>query len=314
MAPGSDEVLVIGCGVIGLTTAVCLAEQGLRVRIRTAALPQETTSRAAGAMWGLSFAEPAARVRRWSELTLEELRRLAVEPETGVRIARGTLASRRTPEAPPADLFPGVAIERRDDVPPGFLAAFSVAVPVVDMPRYLDYLRTRFGKAGGELEVRPLRTLADVAGEAPVVINCTGVGARDLVPDATVRAVRGQHVVVANPGVEEFFLEEPGVRWTSFFPHGDKVVLGGCADEGEWSLEPDLAVAAEIVRRCTEIEPRLEGARVIEHRVGLRPFRPEVRLEEEPLGPLRCVHNYGHGGSGVGLSWGCAREILGLVG
>ncbi len=314
MAPGGDDVLVIGCGVIGLTTAVCLVEHGMRVRIRTAAPPQQTTSRAAGAMWGRSFTEPAERVRRWSELTLGDFRRLAGDPETGVRLARGTLASRRTAENPPADFFPGIAIERREDVPPGFLGAFSVAVPVVDMPRYLDYLLTRFGEAGGELEVRPLRALADAAGEAPVVINCTGVGARDLVPDAAVRPVRGQHVVVENPGLEEFFLEEPAVRWTSFFPHDDKVVLGGCADEDEWSLEPDLAVAAEIVRRCTEIEPRLQGARVIEHRVGLRPFRPEVRLEEEPLGPSRCVHNYGHGGSGVGLSWGCAREVLGLVG
>jgi D-amino-acid oxidase len=50
--------------------------------------------------------------------------------------------------------------------------------------------------------------------------------------------------------------------------------------------------------------------------VGLRPGRSTVRLEEaEPLSSgARVVHNYGHGGAGVTLSWGCAREVVTLVG
>jgi len=314
VADRGGDVLVVGAGVIGLTAAICLAEAGIRVRIRTEAAPQETTSRAAGAMWGSSFAGPAARVRRWAEVSLEEFRALAGEPESGVRIGGGTLASRRGPEAPPPELFPGVEIRRRDEIPQGFLAAFSIAVPVLDMPRYLDYLCARLDEAGGEIEVHPLRTLADVAGEAPVVVNCAGIGARDLVPDHALRPVRGQHVVVENPGLEEFFMEEPlGPQWAGYFPHGDQVVLGGNAEEDEWSLEPDLSIADEIVRRCAAIEPRLQGARIIEHRVGLRPTRPAVRLDEEKLGSSRCVHNYGHGGSGVAFSWGCAREIAALL-
>ena len=51
-------------------------------------------------------------------------------------------------------------------------------------------------------------------------------------------------------------------------------------------------------------------ARVITERVGLRPCRPEVRLEAETLPGGRVLwHNYGHGGAGVTLSWGCAREL-----
>ena len=219
------------------------------------------------------------------------------------------LAARSTEEGPPEFLFPGVDVVRRDDAPPGFVAAFAIDVPLVDMPRHLDYLLARFEAAGGELEVRPLHALSDVAGAAPVVVNCSGVGARALVPDPAVRSVRGQHVVVENPGLEEFFMEEPAPRWAGWFPHGDHVVLGGCADEDDWSLEPDPALAEEIVRRCAAIEPRLAGARVIEHRVGLRPARPDVRVEEEPLGASRCVHNYGHGGTGVALAWGCARDV-----
>jgi D-amino-acid oxidase len=307
------DALVIGAGVIGLTSAICLAEGAMDVRIVAAAPPQETTSRAASAMWGSSFAGPADDVRRWALASLDELRALADEPETGVRVARGMLASRSTDEGPPAFLFPGVEVVRRDDVPPGFAAAFAIDVPVVDMPRHLDYLLARFEAAGGKLEVQPLRALSEVEGAAPVIVNCSGVGARDLVPDPAVRSVRGQHVVVENPGLEEFFMEEPAPRWAGWFPHGDEVVLGGCADEDDYRLEPDPAMAEEIVRRCAAIEPRLGDARVIEHRVGLRPARSEVRVEEVALGASRCVHNYGHGGTGVALAWGCARDVHSIV-
>jgi D-amino-acid oxidase len=177
------DALVIGAGVIGLTSAICLAEGGMDVRIRTAAPPQETTSRAASAMWGSSFAGPADDVRRWARQSLDDLRALAAQPDTGVRIARGMLASRSTAEGPPEFAFPGVEVVRRAEAPPGFVAAFAIDVPVVDMPRHLDYLLARFQAAGGDLEVRPLRALSDVAGAAPVVVNCSGVGARELVPD-----------------------------------------------------------------------------------------------------------------------------------
>jgi D-amino-acid oxidase len=307
------DVLVIGAGVIGLTSAICLAETGMDVRIRAAEPPPATTSRTASAMWGSSFAGPADDVRRWAVQSLEDLRILAAEPATGVRIARGMLAARSTEEGPPPFLFPGVDVARRDDAPPGFVAAFAIAVPVVDMPRHLDYLLARFEAAGGDLEVAPLQSLAEAEGAAPVVVNCSGVGARALVPDPAVRSVRGQHVVVENPGLAEFFMDEPAPRWAGWFPHGDHVVLGGSADEDDWRLEPDLALAQEIVRRCAAIEPRLGEARVLEHRVGLRPARPHIRVEEVALGASRCVHNYGHGGTGVALAWGCARDVCSIV-
>lgn len=314
MSDGRNDVLVVGAGVIGLTTALCLAEAGLRVRIVTAAMPQDTTSRAASAMWGGSFLQPAGPVRRWAEVALHDFTGLAAQDGTGVHLARGTLMSRDAERGPPPYLFPGVELRALEQVRDRYLAGFTTVVPLVDMPRYLDYLLERFQAAGGELELRTLRTLVEVADEAPVVVNCAGIGARELVPDSDLRPVRGQQVVVENPGLREFFMDEPlGERWVSFFPHGDEVVLGSIAQEDQWSLEPDAGIAEAIVRQCVEIEPRLRDARVIEHRVGLRPARAAVRMEQEPLGPSRCVHNYGHGGSGVALSWGCAREIAGTL-
>jgi D-amino-acid oxidase len=307
------DVVVIGSGVIGLSTAVCLVESGFSVRVRTAALPHRTTSRVAGAMWGSTFAGPADKVEGWALASLHAFRELAARPDTGVAIATGTLASRGG-QAPPPQLFPGVEV-RRCDPPEGFRAAFRVTLPVVDMPRYLDHLVGRLHAAGVEIELQPVRSLAEAASEAAVVVNCAGVWARELVPDPSLRPVRGQHLVVENPGIEEFFTTEPfGPAWTSWMPHGDRVVLGSVAQEDDWDLEPRSGDADRILEGCAALDPRFRNARVLEHQVGLRPARDVVRVEAEQLGAARVVHNYGHGGTGVGLSWGCAREVVGLIG
>jgi D-amino-acid oxidase len=123
--------------------------------------------------------------------------------------------------------------------------------------------------------------------------------------------VRGQVVVVENPGLREFFAEEPGsaTELRYVLPHRDTVVLGGTAEPDRTDLAPRPEVARRILARCTEVVPALAGARVVAHRVGLRPVRDQVRLEEEARDGGRVIHNYGHGGGGVTLSWGCAREV-----
>ena len=127
--------------------------------------------------------------------------------------------------------------------------------------------------------------------------------------------IRGQIVLVSNPGLERFVLDEENPEGVTYvIPRSEDCILGGTAEEGEWDTEPDPETAAGIWRRCTALEPRLAGAEILEHKVGLRPGRPEIRLEREEAahGPPR-VHNYGHGGSRITLSWGCAEEALRLV-
>jgi D-amino-acid oxidase len=181
---------------------------------------------------------------------------------------------------------------------------------VITMPRYLDYLRARYEAAGGSVTLASVGSLASL--DAPVVVNCTGIGAHDLVPDPSVTPVRGQGVVVRNPGIDEFFIDHTldGAHYVYVFPHVDVVLLGGTAEEGAWDLPPRPSVAARILRDCAAVFPSLRGAEIVAHRVGLRPYRPEVRLEAEALDGGRTLwHNYGHGGAGVSLSWGCAREV-----
>jgi D-amino-acid oxidase len=103
-------------------------------------------------------------------------------------------------------------------------------------------------------------------------------------------------------------------EWVSYFPHRDRVVCGGIRLPDRWDRTPDPEVTDRIVARCRRVQPRLRDAEIIEVVTGLRPDRPAVRVEAEPLGSGLCVHNYGHGGNGVSLSWGCAREAAELAG
>jgi D-amino-acid oxidase len=166
------------------------------------------------------------------------------------------------------------------------------------------------------LETGTVTSLDEVRTQAPIAVNCTGYGACQLVPDPEVTPTRGQLVVVDNPGLDTFFAEETGDSpdMTYILPQGDRLILGSSAERGRSDLEPDPATAAAILRRCAELAPAIQGVRVRAHRVGVRPVRSRVRVEHQGLDGCQVVHNYGHGGAGVTLSWGCAAEVLSIIG
>ncbi|WP_395575923.1 FAD-dependent oxidoreductase [Streptomyces sp. BK79] len=309
-----DEVVVVGGGVVGLTTAVVLAERGRRVRLWTREPVGRTTSAVAGALWWPYRIEPVARARAWALSSLDVYEELAARPaESGVRMVEGVLGETGLDEvaAWAASRLPGLRATTAAEYGGAGLWA---RLPLIDMPAHLAWLRARLLAAGGAVETRAVAGLAEV--DAPVVVNCTGLGARELVPDASVRPVRGQLVVVENPGIRTWTVSTDPVsgEMAYFFPQPGRLVLGGTAEEDAWSAEPDPAVAEAIVRRCAALRPEIAGARVLGHLVGLRPARDAVRLERASLPDGRLlVHNYGHGGAGVTVAWGCAREAASLA-
>lgn len=309
----------MGAGVSGLTSALCLAEGGWSVRVWAAALPPQTTSVVAGAVWAPPRpAERATKTLDWTQHSLRVFRELAADPATGVRMAPAMAVGELTGAgamASAATLIPDLRRADPAEIPAGFRVGYRATMPMIDMPQYLSYLTTRLAAAGCEIEIRPLRSLEEAADAAPTVINCAGLGARELAGDDTVRPLFGQHVILANPGLRQLFLEvNNGPEWTCYFPHPKRVVCGGISIPDRWDTTADPDVTERILQRCRRIEPRLGEADVIETITGLRPDRPSVRVEAEPLGRARCIHNYGHSSNGVTLSWGCARDVARLAG
>jgi D-amino-acid oxidase len=305
------DVTVVGAGVIGLASALRLAEAGHRVRVVAAATGADTTSTVAAALWYPYQANPRDQVTRWAADTYRDLSGLVAEPAAGVRMRWGRELFRE-PRGEPWWAAAVPVLERAVDLPDGYVDGRRLPVPVVDMPRHLAWLTARLAAHGVVVERRSLTALP---AEGDAVVNCTGLGARTLVPDPSVRPLRGQVVVVEQFGVTEWLLDEnDDVNLTYVVPREDTVVLGGTAVESA-ERTPDPATAAAIVARCAALVPGAAAARVVAHRVGLRPVRPTVRLElEHRPGAPPVVHCYGHGGAGVTLSYGCARDVVGLVG
>jgi D-amino-acid oxidase len=310
------DALIIGCGVTGLSTAVRVQEAGLGVHVWSVALPNRTTSSVAAAIWYPYKAYPEDRVLSWGKRTYEVFEELAQDPKTGVRMREGVELQREVvPDPWWKDAVPGVRRCTEGELPHDYRDGHAFVVPVIEMPIYLDYLLQRFIEKGGHFEQRAVSSLEEAFGEGHVIVNCTGLGACELVGDLSMTPIRGQNLRVVNPGLERFVLDEGNPEGITYIvPRSEDCVLGGTAEVGNWGTTPDPETAVGILRRCAALETRLAEAEILEHRVGLRPGRPEVRLELDRLANgAPCVHNYGHGGSGVTLSWGCAEEAQKLV-
>lgn len=307
------DVVVVGSGVSGLTTGVVIQEAGLQVGILTRDRHRQTTSANSGAIWGPFLSHTDSRVLSWSFRTLEEFTALSLFPGTGVETVSGLGAADFETTTPDWVLRLGQnSLCDRSQLPANYVCGWTYSVPIIDMPAYLDYLARRFEDSGGVIRDENVNSIDELGDHAGHIVNCTGLGARELVSDDTLTPCKGQLVVMENPGITEFFAEHGyGPELMYILPQGDKVILGGTA---EWEYQGDKLdeqVARRIVERCARVEPRLREARVISYRVGIRPCRPTVRLEHEvsTLG-THVIHNYGHGGSGVSLSWACAWSVL----
>jgi D-amino-acid oxidase len=294
--------------VIGLTSAVRLAEAGHRVHVLTDRPVGATTSAAAGAMLGISGAGPDDPLTRWTGRSTPVFTALADDPATGVRRRHGRILVDVADELPPwafelPDVRPLSADERG-----GFRTGMAVTLPFADMPTYLEYLARRAAGLGVTVEQRRLEALPD--GDGAVVVDAAGSGARELAGDPALTPVRGVHVVLAGTVLEEFRMEVVAApRWTNVFPHAGRTVVGGVALP-EDDATPDDEVAAAVLARAVAVEPRLADARVLGCEVGWRPVRPAPRVERDERG---VVHAYGHGGVGVTVSWGVADEVTELV-
>ncbi len=315
MTPDSRRAVVVGAGVIGLTTAVRLLERGAAVEVVARELTPHTTSDAAAAIWYPYLAEPRDRVLEWCAATLRALNALR-GPEAGVSQVR-LLELFDRPAAPPwwREVLPVFAWGDPARLPAGYVAAYDIRVPLVDTPVHMRWLLGRVRALGGTIRRGRVSSLDDLLAENPLVLNCAGLDAGTLAGDPTVVPVRGQVARLERvEGVDTALVDEAGpLGLTYVIPRPSDIVVGGTADRGRRDLAPDPAVAAAMLERARVLEPRLEGARVLSHAVGLRPVRPTVRVELEarPLGAI--VHNYGHGGAGFTLAWGCAEEAATLA-
>ncbi len=320
----AKSVTIVGAGVSGLTCGVVFAEHGHRTAIFAKDIGQQTTSSVAAAVWFPYHVEPAERVIPLALETYQVLLDLARFPESGVSIIESRQFL-RTGEIEIPDWAIPLGAQRLSSVATGlwpvrdraqrggynFKSGFSLRVPLMDTTIYLDYLGARFRKAGGEIHANVgFEKLEEVDTKFDIVINCAGIGARELVRDADLEPHRGQVAIV--PKIESLsaaiVCDDAPLMYA--IPRTNDCVFGGTNEVSD-NLAADPETTLQIVVECSRVL-NIGKLPVLAERVGLRPFRKSgVRLERDRLADGRTViHNYGHGGAGFTLSWGCAREVL----
>src|SRR6266511_2713285 len=310
-----DRVAIIGAGVSGLTCGAVFAERGYRTAIFAKETGQQTTSGAAAAVWFPYDAAPPEKVIPWALETFHVLVDLAPVPGTGVSMIELRQFSRTGEIQIPDWAIPlgaqAVIPSEVEGSLESFSSGFSLRVPLMDTTIYLDYLANRFVSAGGSISAKvQFENLEDVARKFDLVITCAGIGARELVHDADLEPHRGQVAIIPRMNKLSCAIVCDDAPLMYAIPRANDCVFGGTNEISD-NLSVDPKSTARILDGCSRVL-NIDKPRAIAERVGLRPFRKlGVRLEREKLRDGRSViHNYGHGGSGFTLSWGCAENVL----
>lgn len=303
---------VIGAGVSGLSCAIRLLESGHQVEVVSDKFSPDTVSDVAAAIWYPFLAAPVDKADRWGLETYSELEGFAKEvPEAGVTMRDGREYLRQVVDLPTwGSKIAAFRVLESDEIPRGYVFGWEFRAPVIEMPLYMPWLKSKAERMGCTFRQDKIGDLSEVPGD--VIVNCVGLGARELCDDEEVIPARGQILFIEqDPGVGHFDQQPETLTYT--IPRSDVTVLGGTAQVGDWSLEHRPEDDDLILSKVEALWPELDRSKIIGGNVGLRPSRSEIRLELEEIEGRLVVHNYGHGGAGVTLSWGCAEDVVSLI-
>jgi len=307
----AKSIAIVGAGVSGLACGVLFAERGFRAAIFAEQIGQQTTSGAAAALWFPYDAQPADTVIPWALATYKVLVDLLKDVRSGVSMIELRQYCRTGEIQIPDWAKPFVISTEVEKSLTVFSSGFALRVPLMDTTIYLDYLASRFQKAGGAINTNVrFEKLEDVDPKFDLVVNCAGIGARELVHDADLEPHRGQVAIV--PKIDKMkcaiVCDDDPLMYA--IPRTNDCVFGGTNEISD-DLDASPTTTIAIVSECARIL-KIDNPRILRERVGLRPFRKSgVRLEREKLRDGRtAIHNYGHGGSGFTLSWGCAENVF----
>ncbi|XP_045159215.2 D-aspartate oxidase-like isoform X2 [Mercenaria mercenaria] len=323
------KICVVGAGVIGLSSALRIIELHPEAEVVVIAdkFSPGTTSDVSGGFWEphLLGDTPQEKIRKWSSKTFEHMSWLAntdCAKYTGTCMVSGyQMSSDPNTEAPFwKDQVKNFRVLSQDEMKQyeDMKFGFFYTTVKLESQMYLQWLMKRVQRLGGRLKKQRINTFEELAdGNYAVIINCTGVGARQLANDSSVQPVRGQVIRVQAPWIKQFSIFIGKDELSYILPSSNYVVLGGVEHHGDWNTEVSTSDKKLIWDNCTKYLPSLTEAVIDSDCVGLRPARPSVRLEIEHIDVkgkiMPVIHNYGHGGAGVTLHWGCAEEVSHLI-
>ncbi|KAK5407974.1 hypothetical protein LTR06_007717 [Exophiala xenobiotica] len=346
MASSPPEIVVLGGGVAGLTTAFEARQQFPAAHITVVAKylpgftsPTEYVSPWAGANWH-SFEKERNQFAEYDAVSFAKFIQIAAKtPESGVkslpmRVVYDNEEARQKPLWY-GEVVGGIKEAPKHELPEGAVMGLDMDSFMINTVAYLQWLQMQLLKTNVKFIRRTynhIQTLMQDFPNAKVFFNCTGLGARHLggVEDEAVYPTKGQTILIAEPKtpLKRMYISSsaawPAGEFAHVFPRplGGGVIIGGVRRDNDWTAEPDMKLAERIKQRCCALAPELgkpEDLQVLSHNVGLRPTATiasrvgGARVELEKRNGNFLIHNYGASGAGYQSSWGMAAHAVDLV-
>lgn len=308
------KIAIAGAGISGMSTACILMQNGYEVTIYAKSFFPDITSNKAAAFWFPYHIRNDKRGIEWCRTSYDHYLELAKDPSTGISIQQLLKIVRKgVDEAQTTwiDFMPSGSYRLMTgaETAAEFEKVYDITVPLIETQLFLPWLKNHLEKNNVGFIHQTIDDLQQLNKDYDFVVNCTGLGARGLCNDRELIPVRGQ-VALLSPGKNlSIYLDNEKPLYV--VPRKDAIIVGGTYEE---SIDVEITEPETIKRILTtayEALPLLKSQTVIGSWAGLRPYRKDVRVEMDSEGKI--IHNYGHGGSGFTLAFGCANTVLRMI-
>lgn len=278
------QAAVIGCGSVGLTCARQLQRRGFDVTIYAMSVPPYVTSNMslAGFTPASGLVESDRRTAAWdaqyrraADISYRQLQLLAGQHYGVSWLDNYSLVDElpsqapSSPERPSLNAGLGVGQEVLEPGEHPFATKYAIVSPQIRIEPsiYLDNLVRDFQLWGGRITIRKFDTPRELASlREPIVINCTGLGAKDLFGDQELVPLKGQLTVMA-PQPEVNYHTNGGVPprpgaslGIHMMARSDGIILGGTSQRGIWTMEPDEDERKRVVDSHIAVFSAMKGA------------------------------------------------------
>lgn len=306
-------VTVIGAGIVGLTSALKLQEKGFAVTLLSREDVCQTLSSKVGAIWFPFEVHPKEKANTWASLAYTEYQNDCV-PGNGVSFIPFMTSYGPESNTDWTTRLPKGTVRKAEshELPSGISAAFVATVPLAEPLLYLPYLLNLFTSRGGTFIQKSIGSFQDPDLNSDLIVNCTGLGAKALCQDEDLHPMRGQILRCKKLAVPSCADSIKKGALSYVINRSTDSVVGGTDYDQDWNLEVDPNDTQLIVDRLISGGLAEKQPEILEEIVGLRPKRSEVRFEFDAV-QRNLFHNYGHGGAGFTVAWGCAIELAEIV-
>jgi D-amino-acid oxidase len=314
----SKKIVVIGAGVIGITTAITLLEQNYKVTVISKDKPFATNSDIAVASWHPSSNKRPLLQRLCIESlpVFDELSKVAGSGVSWISVVKYMKTYDSYKENPWMKL-----VKSKAEFSPSIVTSevypyrLMLRVPLADVNFYRPFLFRLFEKLGGKLEQVKIESFTDLTGSYDAIINCSGWETKYLQRDARVHPIRGQTTILEVPADYKTPISFGNGHlnaYAIFRPESHDCVIGTTYKVNDCKTAISQKEMEEIFAKVSAFIPDIRQFKVKQDKVGLRCGRQDVHIKSEWLSDTLLVHCYGHNSSGFSASWASAKEVLKL--